>query len=96
MSVQRFSKAADALAEAIRNDNPLFDNLGITIDISQLKTWDKYCDIRDKFHCHSIRRFFRRWLMPSRHRELGRQFIEAQVELQQEFMNTVMINDDNF
>ena len=85
-----FAQAADALADAVREDCPLIDSIGVTVDITELEAWPEFLAIRNQFYCTHFKRLLRRSFFPRRQREIGRRFISAQVNLQQEFINIVV------
>lgn len=93
MNNLQYSQAVGALAEKMRAPGvmiPIIDTLGITVNLTELSSWTEYQKASNHHNCGKVKKQLRRLFRPSLNRRYGREFIGAQVKLQQEFLDTVM------
>jgi len=91
MDARSYASAVDALANAVRAESEMVDlHIGITVNIRNLPSWSVYWAARNRFYCGKIKRALRRCFRPHLHRQYGSEYINAQVILQQEFLDEVV------
>jgi len=86
-----YDDAVDALAEGIREGTRLvIDCLGIRVNLAELESWGEYALLRRKMYGGFTSTRLYRLLFPHRHRRLYRAYIDAQLNVQQEFLVKVL------
>lgn len=85
-----FAQAVDALADATRGNKTIADMLGVTVNLTELPSWTEYQGARDRHNCGKTKKQLRRLFVPLLNLRYGREFIEAQIKLQHEFIDVVM------
>ena len=91
-----YAQAVDAFTNSIRVGHvrkAIISGLGVSVRISELPSWSEYREARDRHYCGKTRKQLRRIFRPSLNRRYGREFIDAQVKLQHEFLDVVMNED---
>jgi hypothetical protein len=90
-----YATAVDALAEGIRNQTRLvIDCLGIRVNLAEMESWGEYERLRRKMHGGFTSTPLYRFLFPRRYRRFYRAYINAQLRIQQEFINKVLAKHD--
>lgn len=95
MNNPQYTQAVVALANKLRTSGviiPIVRVLGITVNLTELPSWTEYQGARDRHNCGKTKKQLRRLFVPSLNRRYGREFLKAQVKLQQEFLDVVMNN----
>lgn len=86
-----YASAVDALAEGVREGTRrIIDCLGIRVNLADLESWGEYEHLRRKMHGGFTGTRLYRLLFPRRYRRLYRTYIDAQLRVQQEFLNKVL------
>lgn len=86
-----YDAAVDALAEGVRNQTRLIiDCLGIRVKLADLESWGEYELLRRKMHGGFTGTRLYRSLFPRRYRRLYQAYLDAQLRVQQEFLNEVL------
>jgi hypothetical protein len=86
----------DAFCEAAsRHSQVMFDNLGITINLAQLPSWERFDNCRHRmFGAGWLSRFWcahlRPRLMPVRQAQIERAYSDALAQHQREFMTAIL------
>lgn len=88
MKRQHEVEAIDILADVIRNQRHLVYCWGVTVSLPSLPSWDDYSRLGRKRH--GVLAFVQRYLFPGRYKQLGRDYIDAQARIQDEFLNEVL------
>jgi len=86
------AQLADVLAEIIRSNQStyIWGNLGITISLADLPSWDNYAELRQKMYSGFTSTLLYRLLFPKRYKRLWQSFIAAQMDLQQDFLTAAL------
>jgi hypothetical protein len=86
-----YTAAVDALAEGIREGTRrIIDCLGIRVE---LESWGEYERLRRKMYGGFTSTRLYRLLFPRRYKRLYRAYIDAQLEMQHEFLVKVLSYD---
>jgi hypothetical protein len=94
MSHLDYAVAVDALAEGVREGTRrIIDCLGIRVELAELESWGEYERLRRKMYSGFTSTRLYRLLFPRRYRWLYRAYIDAQLEMQQEFLVKVLSYD---
>lgn len=68
----------------------IIDSLGIRIALAELESWNEYERLRRKIHTGFTSTWLYRFLFPHRYKRLYRAYIDARLEIQQEFLCKVL------
>ncbi len=92
MNIANHAAIVDALANTIRPGVwlPIVKAVGVEINLTELTCWREYQIASDRRNCGTFKKRLRRFFFPSLHRRYDREFIAAQVKLQDEFLNVVL------
>jgi hypothetical protein len=89
-----YAAAVDALAEGIREGTRrIIDCLGIRVELAELESWGEYERLRRKMYGGFTSTRLYRLLFPRRYKRLYRAYIDAQLEMQHEFLVKVLSYD---
>ena len=86
-----YATAVDALSEGVRESTRrIIDCLGIRTNLAELESWGEYERLRRKMRDGFTGTRLYRLLFPGRYKRLWRAYIDAQLEMQQEFLEKVL------
>ena len=86
-----YAAAIDALAEGVREGTRrIIDCLGIRVALAELESWGEYERLRRKMRGGFTGTRLYRLLFPRRYRRLWQAYIDAQLKVQQEFLDRVL------
>ena len=88
-------QAFDALVDGVKSSHRLLDNLGTTIKMRELPSWNERCLRQaDLYGTHFINRFWCKWIRPwfdpRRHELMTEAFEIAKLKTQAEMLNAVL------